>query len=155
MTRSTEGFPKANPWARPGLAAALTLLLAAHASATLEGPPDGLRPGERASLSAQIRHYEATHRYDLSGRPGDLRSDWIARNPEHGIRARFGPDAVRIGAAGHAVDEGALTLRLVRAGWASAPEAVPAPARRVSGNRIAYRRGSLTEWYVNDARGLE
>ncbi len=33
------------------------LLLAAHASAAPESPPDGLRPGERASLKAQIRHY--------------------------------------------------------------------------------------------------
>lgn len=35
---------------------------------------------------------------------------------------------------------------------------VQAPAKAelvVNGNRVEYQRGALTEWYVNDERGLE
>ena len=88
------------------LAAALGTLLGPAARPTQAPDAASLDGDAWPGLQEQIRAYETAHRYDLSGRPGIPRSDWIARNPEHGIRARFGPEDVRIGAAGQPVGEG-------------------------------------------------
>ncbi len=71
-------------------------------------------------------------------------------NPENQFTAEFHDGAMT---AEHA--DGRLTLRLEGYGYGD-KLATPAPASaHASGARIEYQRGPLTEWYVNDARGLE
>jgi len=51
-----------------------------------------------------------------------------------------------------------LEMTLSSFGYDGAMESVPPVHQdtiKVSGHRIEYRRGALTEWYVNDSRGIE
>src|SRR5437879_2701133 len=70
-----------------------------------------------------------------------------ATNPAHDLRARFTPQEASVVVSG----SGYAGLRLECVGSQPLPEAQLA----VNGNRIEYRRGAVTEWYVNDTRGLE
>jgi hypothetical protein len=87
--------------------------------------------------------------------PG-LGSTWQAPNRAHDLRTYFtieGPRVVR-----RTADAGNWTwgLELVGFGGADGPTATP-PLRDtcVEGNRIAFERDGLAEWYVNSAAGLE
>jgi len=71
-------------------------------------------------------------------------------NRAHRVRGRFTADGVRVrsGAA-------RLGLTFSGVGYGEALRA-PLPAMPTAGaNRVAYRRGALTEWYVNGPLGLE
>ena len=46
-------------------------------------------------------------------------------------------------------------MRLVRWGWNGDITQVRAVDPIADGNRVVYRRGGLTEWFVNDRQGLE
>ena len=82
----------------------------------------------------------------------DLPSAYLAENPGHGFDAWIAPDGVRARARDGAWQ---LGLGLVAVGWDGAmKEAAPAGVE-AHGNRAELHRGSLTEWYVNDERGLE
>ena len=71
-------------------------------------------------------------------------------NPENQFTAEFHDGAMT---AEHA--DSRLSLRLEGYGYGD-KLATPAPASaRATGDRIEYQRGPLTEWYVNEARGLE
>lgn len=78
---------------------------------------------------------------------------WVASNPAQGFEATFTHEGVVVEIGGHA------PLAIVLAGLSSgrgdsgndlAP-AVPA----AEGRRVDYSRGSTTEWFANDSRGLE
>ena len=51
--------------------------------------------------------------------------------------------------------EGTFGLHLVAYGYGRYLPAVVSPSPIGAGPRVEYRRGPLTEWYLNDARGLE
>jgi len=71
------------------------------------------------------------------------------RGPQE-MSSAFDPGGVSITARGRPVSLGLAT-------WGRAGEALPPDAAepRRDGRRVEYRRGDLTEWYVDDDRGLE
>ncbi len=83
-----------------------------------------------------------------------LAASWQAPNRAQGFRTFFTPSGIRVlpRRPDGAPWEWALTLQ--RAGR-GAVEAVAEARLSVHDNRVEYDRGTLSEWYVNDARGLE
>jgi len=71
-------------------------------------------------------------------------------NPAHALAADFTPKRVQVTA-------GAVNWRLALVGWGYGDtlQPVTATAPQASDNRIEYRRGLLTEWYVNGPWGLQ
>ena len=75
---------------------------------------------------------------------------WRLENRKHGLRADFTTRGVemRSGAA-------RFGLRLAGLGRGARLEAVAASKPEAKSNRIDYRHGGLSEWYVNGPLGLE
>lgn len=71
-------------------------------------------------------------------------------NTRHGLSADFGPEAVRVRAG-----DVSWGLSLVGCGYGDEPPAAEAASPQASANRVEYRRGALTEWYLNGPLGLE
>jgi hypothetical protein len=113
-----------------GLHASL-LVLAVAPSLPGEPPPDAL--------------LEAVYRIERSSQ--DV---WTARNPAQDLYSSLTPHGVEVRS-----DRGTLGLSL--AAWGRSDHSIPVAAGETvaSGRRFEVRRGALTEWYVNDARGLE
>jgi len=84
----------------------------------------------------------------------NLPEAYQAPNRAHNLRTYFTDDGIRvIPRTGEAAWEWGLKLASYgRVGYLQSPIVTKPTA---NGNRIEYRRGDLTEWYVNDARGLE
>ena len=102
--------------------------------------PLGLAPVAAAALAPPDYHFSPAE------------GGWQAPNPAQGISARFFSDGLRVT---HDAGVGTLGLTLARVGRGTDLQS-PAPARlEAHGARLEYRRGSLTEWYVNDPRGVE
>ena len=75
---------------------------------------------------------------------------FTAQNAAQNLKLSFGSSGTRL-----VHGDAALTLRVLgygRSGKLQQPEAAALSSSR---NRVEYRRGALTEWYVNEARGLE
>ena len=78
--------------------------------------------------------------------------DWRATNAHQALEATFSASGLSVTSSDDTWSFGLSTTGLGR-GEALAPVA---PAEVVAdGGRIDYRRGGLTEWYVNDAGGIE
>jgi uncharacterized protein (TIGR03437 family) len=107
----------------------------------------GALRGSDASLEQAWRQaLYAVERADQGG--------FTARNVAQGIEVSFRTSETRLVSA-LGGGESAVTLRLVGYGYGQRLQQ-PEPARLASvGNRVEYRRRALTEWYINDARGLE
>jgi hypothetical protein len=112
-----------------------------------ETPPGSLSdlpPAAQAQISAAVG----------KGQPGyhavPLADGFRVKNSGHGLAADFTPAAVRVRA-------GTATwgLSLVGYGYSDALSALTTAAPQAEANRIEYRRGDLTEWYVNGPLGLE
>ena len=102
--------------------------------------PVGLGPVAAAALAPAAYHLAA----DGQG--------WTAGNPAQGLEVAFAADVVQFTAATGGAELGLELAAIGRSGALAAPEAARLEA---AGARIEYQRGSLTEWYVNDARGVE
>ncbi|MGI9102362.1 MAG: hypothetical protein ACR2IF_07930 [Terriglobales bacterium] len=72
------------------------------------------------------------------------------QNPENQLQAEFQNGTVTI-----QHPNGRLGLRLRSYGYRKRMRAPSPAAVHAAGTRIEYRRGLLTEWYANEARGLE
>jgi hypothetical protein len=84
--------------------------------------------------------------YAVEHNPGG----YTAQNAAQHLQIDFAPTETRLGYGGDAV-----ALRLEAYGRDSRLR-IPEPVTLVSaGNRMEYRRRTLTEWYVNEARGVE
>ncbi len=79
----------------------------------------------------------------------------VAPNRAHGFRTVFRDDGITMLPRRSGDAPWALALTLVGIGRGDAVAAPETPTRFVDGNRVEYRRGDLTEWYLNDPRGLE
>ena len=77
-------------------------------------------------------------------------SGYRAFNPKQKLHLRFDDAAASVRA-----EEATVRLRL--SGWGRAGRLASPDTAVVSvkGNRVEYRRDAVTEWYVNDGRGLE
>ncbi len=103
-----------------------------------------LPPAAQAQISAVLGRDQAS--YHAVPQAGGFRVE----NSRHGLAADFTPAAVRV-RAGTASWE----LSLLGYGYSDAPSAVAAVAPQAAANRVEYRRGDLTEWYLNGPLGLE
>src|SRR5580658_2567745 len=101
----------------------------------------------RAESSEAKSHSVASSAYRLEN-SGD--GTYRAKNAAQQLALQFGSGEARLSLA---LADGALrTANFGRRG-----HLMPAgePKLSAAGNRIAYQRDAFTEWYVNDARGLE
>ena len=136
--------PPAVPDPRLWLALLAAACIALPASADPAGPAglSDLPLAAQAQISARLGRDQP--RYHARSRSGGLQLE------NAGVTAAFDVDGMRIRA-------GASTwgLRFTGYGYSDAPGAPVAVAPRADANRVEYRRGPLTEWYVNGPVGLE
>ena len=104
--------------------------------------PAGLREAARSAIAADA----------YRSRRGP-RARWATSTPAQNLRSTFGPAGPSVGPVGGGWE---LKLSLARIGRPGALVAVPAAQIVGSAEGVKYRRGpGLTEWYRNEARGLE
>ena len=86
----------------------------------------------------------------------DVGAAYQAPNRAHNLRTYFSPQGIRVIPRVLAGETPPWQWGVALSGYgeAGAVQPVPAASLHVEGNRVEYRRGALTEWYVNDARGL-
>ena len=111
-----------------------------EASASLSSLPAEAQASISAALGRDQRAYHAKEQGE----------GWRLANPKHGLRADFT-------ARGMEVQTGTARfgLRLTGLGRGARLQAVAAGTPEAKANRVEYRRGGLTEWYVNGPLGLE
>ncbi|MCP4702945.1 MAG: hypothetical protein GY862_39700 [Gammaproteobacteria bacterium] len=127
----------------------LILALPGHSAdaSVAKNIPEGLEAGEWRNIQQQIRAAEYHPAPAESG-------DYTAPNRVQGLHARFSKDG-RVQVTPTATQPG-LSLRLTAYGYGDELRPVPLAGKPVvKENRVEYRRGDLTEWYVNDERGME
>ena len=101
--------------------------------------------------------YRAEYRVTWQERtclPGLARA-YHAPNRAQDLRTYFTPDGFRMTSRTRADAGWEWGLRLAAYGFAGDLRAPAAATLVPRDNRVEYRRGDLTEWYVNDERGLE
>ena len=130
------------------LAAIGALMFAAPATA--QQPPVGVGGEAWAGIQEQIE--AERHKITESDRPGRL---YRADNPVQRFTAHFGAEDVVIVPRGRGEPAWELGMRLTA--WGAAHDLQPVhPAGAIAeDNRVEYRRGPLTEWYINTTMGLE
>jgi hypothetical protein len=127
-----------------------TIILAATSPADATELPAGVSGEEWSSIQQQIE--AERYRITESDRPGTL---FRADNPTQRFTAHFGAEDLVITPRGRAEPAWKLGLRLTAWGTPTDLEQVEFAYATAENNRIQYRRGPLTEWYVNTTMGLE
>ena len=137
------------------LAAVFLLAGGAGALPAPKRPVEGVPAGWRAQAQAEIRGLEyrpkAVPAWESDGALHTVR----APNRAHNFRLTFTPEGVRVTPRTRTGPDWSWGLQLTgigRAGDLCRPEAA---RLRVDGDRVELVRGRLTEWYINDERGLE
>ncbi len=127
-----------------------SVLVLAVVSTDADGPPAGLSSEAWAGIQQQLEL--EGHQVAESDRPGRL---WRADNPAQRFTAHFGSEDIALVPRGGGEPAWELGIRLTF--WGAAHDLQPVhPANAFSeGNRVEYRRGPITEWYVNTTMGLE
>ncbi|MEE4270755.1 MAG: FG-GAP repeat protein [Thermoanaerobaculales bacterium] len=125
-----------------------TLLLVI--SAVAGTPPAGVSGEEWKSIQSQIEAEQL--KVTQSDRPGPI---YRADSPAQRFTAHFGAEALSIAPRGRGEPAWQLDLRLTAWGAAHDLEQVDFASVTADANRVEYRRGPLTEWYVNKPMGLE
>ncbi|MDY6839469.1 MAG: integrin alpha, partial [Thermodesulfobacteriota bacterium] len=97
--------------------------------------------------------YEITGDEDVHSRGQE--TVYQAPNRAHNFRTYFDSGGVRMVPRTSAKYDWIWGLDLIGYGLYDHLQSVIAPKLRVHKNRIEYSRGSITEWYMNDERGLE
>src|SRR5262249_13954253 len=115
--------------------------------------PNGLAAPDWGRIWSQIEadEYAIRPARNLSGS-----AQYEAWNPQEQLHAEFAREGMSVAGRAEAGQAGPWA-RLVLKGYGygqELQEALP-PALVASGNRIEYRRGTLTEWYVNQRHGVE
>jgi hypothetical protein len=115
----------------------------------------GLPGGWSAAVQDSIRQqeYEAS-RLDGAVLPG-LAGTLQAPNRAQGFRTYFTPSGIEVVPRTDAAPSWTWGLDLARYGFEGNLVEAGGVEPGATENRVEYRRGLLTEWYVNDGRGLE
>jgi uncharacterized repeat protein (TIGR01451 family) len=88
--------------------------------------------------------------------PADIKNaSYTMSAPWRGLRAHFGADTVHVRPTQIRGETWRWDARLVSYGYGETQQAVETAEPVAQNNGIEYRRGALTEWYLNDQRGLE
>ncbi|MCP4896939.1 MAG: hypothetical protein GY906_08180 [bacterium] len=118
--------------------------------AAADPPSTGVGSEEWAGIQQRIE--AERHSITNSDRPGRL---WQAGNPGQGFTTHFGDEDILLVPRGRG--EPAWELGLQLAAWGAEYELQQVNPALVThdGNRVEYRRGLLSEWYINTPEGLE
>ena len=120
----------------------------------------GIAPLERRSpvgagwLSTAARAV-AEAEYAVGPGAGSSQRLLQAPNRSQGFRTLFDDDGVRVRPRQEGDAAWQVRLRLASVDGAGGHESVVSVRPVANANRVEYRRGELTEWYLNDERGLE
>jgi hypothetical protein len=117
--------------------------------------PPGVSANWWAAVQEDIRRSEYHITWQNHTYLSDLPAAYQAPNRAHNLRTYFTLTGIRVIPRTSATPAWEWGLTLTGYGYAGRVQPVAAAELVVSGNRIEYRRGELTEWYVNDERGLE
>ena len=137
------------------LAAVFLLAGGAGALPAPKRPVEGVPAGWRAQAQAEIRGLEYRPKAVPAGESDGALHTVRAPNRAHNFRLSFTPEGVRVTPRTRTGPDWSWGLQLTgigRAGDLCRPEAA---RLRVDGDRVELVRGRLTEWYINDERGLE
>ncbi len=109
-----------------------------------------------SAVQEDIRRSEYNVTWQEGGALAGVSAGYQAPNRAQNLRTWFTPEGIRVTPR---VFEGAAPpweWGLALAGYGSDQATQPGEAATVTveGNRIEYARGAVSEWYVNDARGL-
>ena len=129
-----------------GLTALATAMLTWTGAGRPAAPPteDALPAPARAAISAVLGRDDARYRMSLAG------ENVTAANPRHDLTASFTRDGASV-----STRAGSITFTLAGVARGEVFHRL-APARpTVEVNRVDYRRGAISEWYVNGPLGLE
>ena len=119
---------------------------------TTDDPPAGLTRDDWS----QIRHAVRASGYHASrvSKPGEVLA-LQAANREQAYRTTFRPEGIEIVPRSQAEASWRLGVSVVAYGYEGDVRPIEAAAPQASKDRVEYRRGALTEWYVNRPAGLE
>jgi len=143
------------------------LLPMAVVEATQNSGEDGLPqevtalPGANADWWHAVQEGIRQSEYDITWQErtylADLAAAYQAPNRAHNLRTYFTSQGIRVIPRLFEGDRPPWEWDLSLSGYGSPVGigAVAMPVLSVQGNRIEYRRGALTEWYVNDEHGLK
>ena len=137
-----------------------------------EPPGDDLPSGVSAEWWAKVQEQLRQEMYHLGPAEGTQAAAYRGHNLAHNLDITFDASGVRLTPGTPSWhDESNIPppplpgkgkgepwgwgLTLAAAGYAGAMQPVPAAELIAAGNRVEYRRGTISEWYVNDQRGLE
>jgi hypothetical protein len=134
-------------------------------SAPESGLPPGISTGWWATVQEEARQAEYQVTWQDQTYLSDLAAAYQAPNRAHNLRTYFTPAGIRViprtptvasGYQGEGKGGGwEWGLTLTGYGYMGHIQPVVPAKLAVTGNRVEYQRGGLTEWYVNDAEGLE
>jgi len=110
------------------------------ASAPVSDFPKAARAGISAALGHDMPDY-----YAHAAQGG-----FESANPRHKLGARFTAEGVVVKSG-----EASWQMKFVGYGYGSALISVKPAAPQAEANRVAYRRGPVTEWYLNGPVGME
>ncbi len=142
------------PWLWNG-----TFLPTAQAANPLAAPavapgqvPEGLNAAEWVAIQEQMRQAEYHYTWHQPS------ATYVAPNPVHGWHIALGANGLHVRPSVDQAEAGwELQLRLTAWGYAGQPQLVTGePVPHAEDGRVTYQwDDALTEWYVNDERGLE
>ena len=113
----------------------------------------GLAPDKAAGGDQAYRGHNPAHNLDLAFSAGGLQLGPAPPPPDPMDQP---PDPSTLTAAAEAGPDWQWNLRFSGYGYQGRLEPVPAPIQTSqTGNRLEYQHAGLTEWYLNDERGLE
>ena len=132
-------------------------LLAGEAPALPDpkGSADAVPAGWPAQAQAEIRQSEYRATVLTEARIDGAAHAVRAVNRAHNFRLTFTPEGVRVTPRTRTDPDWSWGLQLTGIGRAGDLRRPEAASVRVDGKRVELVRGRLTEWYVNDERGLE
>ena len=122
----------------------LLLVLSAPASRAVEQPPANVPADVWGKVSRQIREERYAFRADESG---VVR----AENRKQGMGAGVQGSGFTV----HGSDGREIVFSATGIGYGNELQALPAGEWEARGTRVECRRGNVTEWYVNEERGIE
>ncbi len=118
-------------------------------------PAEGMPADWWAQAQVAIRGSEYRPKAVPAGEPAGAIHTVRAPNRAHNFRLTFTPEGVRVTPRTSAGPDWSWGLQLTGIGRAGDLRRPEAARLRVNGERVELVRGRLTEWYVNDERGLE
>src|SRR3972149_4643008 len=153
----SDSFPQAIPVTGPGRFAVLILpILALLFQPGLAAPGQSIPAVATPEWQARIQADLASRQYHITEDDAPA-GEWGygAVNPGQQLRVRFGAEGIEMGPLSPDAKQWSwgLTLRGIKTDQQWIPTG-PAPPH-IDTNRIEYRRDVITEWYINNAGGLE